>query len=281
MEVKTDPITDAKTATVSTFESGDVAALDRMEIGILITRAGYGLGVSSPGLLLMDKVDAQMRFDEAPAETVPWAPAGAGGALCLRRDEIVQKLLAAKRVVLRLPLSGGRQKTAVFDFSGFKAAWSDALSKVGDETMRAAAAAVLERAGWKVDGATALRYARDMAWSATGGASPVIAAVIAKADGTAGLSFVCGVKVDAIAGQRVPIRLRLDDGEWSEARFVVGGDGDIVSYPGDATSVVKKLTAAKKMEAEITPLFGKAFVATFDLSGTAAALKRLKPKDAK
>lgn len=278
VDVRSDPVDDSKSATVTAAETGGGDALERAEIGVLVGRSGYNVLVAAPGILLMDRVDAQMRFDDAPAETVPFAPAGGGMLMCLRRDEIVPKLLAAKRVVVRFAHSGGRQKTAIFDFAGFRAAWDDALAKVGAETVQAAAAASLKRSGWEVDGSTALRQARDLAWSSTDGASPVAVGVTAKEDGTAGLSVVCGVKVDAVAGARVKLRLRLDGGEWSEADFVVGGDGDLAFYPGDATPVVRRMTSASKLEIEIKPLFGKPFVAEIRLDGLAAALKRLKPK---
>ncbi|MBQ6102972.1 MAG: hypothetical protein IJL06_04800 [Kiritimatiellae bacterium] len=278
VEVKTDPITDAKTATVSTFESGDVDAIERAEIAVYVSRSGYGVFAVTPGILFLDRTDAQMRFDDAPAETVPFAPAGRGTLMCLRRDGIVPKLLASKRVVLRVA-NGGRQKTAIFDFSGFAAAWKDALAKVGGDVVQAAAASALKRAGWEVEGATATREAVDLAWSSGGGVQPVVLGVTARAGGSAGLALGCGAPLDTDLRDRTTIRFRLDGGEWSEGSFAVSGK--LAVYPGDATAVVKKMAAARKLEVEFRPLLGKSFVSEFDLAGMAAALKRLKPMEEK
>lgn len=276
--VNVDPITDEKSVIIGgTEENDDPSVQEKAKLFVLFGSDGFRLSAEDFGKIPYKRIEAQMRFDDKPAETVPWGPEESS-LFCLRNGkEMMTNFLSAQRVVLRIPLEEYSQRTAVFNLTGFRTAWSNAINQLGFSAADIKKN-VEKNTTWEKSDSTAMRFSRDQSWSPGRGATIAMLAISALQDGTAMLTLCPGVYIGA-KGTTVKLPIRLDNGEWSKGEFFVANDeGTMLIYVRDATPVIKKMISASILEAKVSPKVGTSFIAEFDLEGLGPLLRTLKPQ---
>ena len=126
-EVSTDPMTDARSMHALLRED-DPPQGPFDKAAFLVVRFDDVLGISfaMTGVsALPDRVESQMRWDDAPAEDIPWR-GGAAGFICLRNGrELYNRLRTSRKLRIRIDDIGGR-RDAVFTLGGLDSALNKA-----------------------------------------------------------------------------------------------------------------------------------------------------------
>lgn len=273
-KIDTDPISDEKSAIIHGSEENSEYG-EKVELSILVHSNSCMIFADIPEKVPYRRIEAPMRFDDNPAETIPWAPED-GMLFCLRNGgEMLSKFVNANRLVFRVPLEDHSQRTAIFNLSGFRSAWSNVVEQVFPS---ATDAEKLLNASWQLKGDHANQWSQDWSWSPAAGACSSVITVYAESDGSARLYISPGVCLGT-KGNLVKLPIRLDDGVWSKGDFIIVDDrGTMLCYAHNATPVIKKMLQASKLEAKIHPLVGDSFVTAFSLVGLGPTLKNVKPK---
>lgn len=271
-EIHTDPMTDMRTVRATLRENNPPGTIFERPATLALEldeRDGIRFGVFGVEAFSIGRFEADVRWDDAPAETLPWSWSGGVGT-CLRDGrELFDKLRASRRLRLRVPIPG-RNRDAEFSLGGLASALDRA--DPGRAIRNAAEQAHRTAFGWQTkreaDGTVAVcKRARD-AWAGVGGISPAILIVMLRADGAVG---VVGIQAGATV---------IGDGRWDTkigafpARaepWNASSSGGSAIYGGDAVDLVRRLERARTLRVDVHAGFDHAEV-EWRLDGLSDAL---------
>ena len=271
-EVRTDPMTDGRTIRATLRENNPPGSIFERPATLALEldeRDGIRFGVFGVEAFSIGRFEADVRWDDAPAETLPWSWSGGVGT-CLRDGrELFDKLRASRRLRLRVPIPG-RNRDAEFSLGGLVAALERA--DPGRAIRNAAEQANRAAFGWQTkretDGTVAVcKRARD-AWAGVGEISPAVLIVMLRSDGSVG---VVGIQTGSTV---------IGNGRWDTkigafpARaepWNASASGGSAVYGGDAVDLVRRLERARTLRVDVHAGFEHAEV-EWRLDGLSAAL---------
>lgn len=251
-EIRTDPMTDVRTVRATLRENNPPGSIFERPATLALEldeRDGIRVGVFGVDAFSLGRFEAAVRWDDAPAETLPWSWSGGVGT-CLRDGrELFDKLRASRRLRLRVPIPG-RNRDAEFSLGGLTAALDGA--DPGRAIRNAAEQAHRTAFGWQTkrdtDGTVAVcKRARD-AWASVGGISPAILVVMLRADGAVG---VVGIQTGSTV---------IGNGRWDTkiGAFPARGEpwnasasGGSAVYGGDPVDLVRRLERARTLRVDV------------------------------
>ncbi len=269
-EVSTDAMTDERSMLAMLREDDPPRGMFSKP-AFLAVRFGGGLGISfaMAGVsALPDRVESQMRWDDAPAEDVPWR-GGAAGFVCLRNGrELYNRLRASRKLRIRIDDVGGR-RDAVFTLGGL----DSALNKADpDRSIRTEADRLSkEQAGWmtkREDNGTVVltKFGRDHWASVTECVSPIGLMVLLDSAGR--IKHVCiHTRESVLAGGNWSTKIGANAGKLEPWREVAG----MALYGGDPTDLVERLQRARTLVVDVHAGFDHAEI-EWRLDGLADAL---------
>lgn len=251
-EVRTDPMTDVRTIRATLRENNPPGSIFERPATLALEldeRDGIRVGVFGVDAFSIGRAEADVRWDDAPAETLPWSWSGGVGT-CLRDGrELFDKLRVSRRLRLRVPIPG-RNRDAEFSLGGLTAALDGA--DPGRAIRNAAEQAHRTAFGWQTkrdtDGTVAVcKRARD-AWAAVDGISPALLVVMLRADGSVG---VVGIQTGSTV---------IGNGRWDTkigafpARaepWNASASGGSAVYGGDPVDLVRRLERARTLRVDV------------------------------
>lgn len=252
--ILTDAMTDARTLRAALRENNPpTGLLERPATLVLDLNERGGIGVGALGvddLSLLGPVEVDVRWDETPAETIPWRWMSGTGT-CLRGGrELYDRIRRARRLRIRVPIPGGSWRDAEFSLGGLAAALDRADP---DRTIRAAAERVqADRMAWstvrETDGSVVLgKRARDE-WGSVASVGPVTLHVALRADGS--VSLVAIHPGDPmIVGGRWRTRVGANPAALEPWRVVESGTW--AAYGGDPAELVRRMERARTLYVEV------------------------------
>ena len=249
-EVSTDAMTDERSMLAMLREDDPPRGIFSKP-AFLAVRFGGGLGISfaMAGVsALPDRVESQMRWDDAPAEDIPWR-GSAAGFICLRNgQELYNRLRTSRKLRIRIDDIGGR-RDAVFTLGGL----DSALNKADpDRSIRTKADRLSkEQAGWmtqrKDDGTVVLtKFGRDHWASVTEGVSPIGLMILLDTEGR--IDHVCiSTRESVLAGGNWFTKIGANAGKLEPWREVAG----MAVYGGDRVDLVRRLERAHTLRVDV------------------------------
>lgn len=265
-EIRTDPMTDVRTIRATLRENNPPGTIFERPATLALEldeRNGIYVGVFGVGTFSIGRAEADVRWDDAPAETLPWSWSGGVGT-CLRDGrELFDKLRASRRLRLRVPIPG-RNRDAEFSLGGLSAALDRA--DPGRTIRTAAKQSADELHDWRVNGNILLKPARDSWATSDGRTVPVVLSIHLDDSGRIkGVLILTGEEL--ILDGRWLTKIGATPPEQLPWKALQGA----AAFSGDSVDFVRRLERARTLRVDVHAGLGHAEV-EWRLDGLSDAL---------